>query len=166
MEAAARDPSAKREYAPRAPPQGMGGKGRATNGPGAPRARAGSEIVPGLFVGGSAEAARFSGTKICVLDHAPAGTEFSAHVPIYDAATDRVLPEALDRVSQLIADAQKRGEPVLVFCGHGVRRSPLSVAWHLRRTQQLSLDEAYARLRAVRPIVEDARDWVGDPTGL
>ena len=49
-----------------------------------------------------------------------------------------------------------------MFCGHGVRRSPLAAAWYLHRNENLSLDDAYARIRAVRPKVETAQDWIGN----
>jgi histidinol-phosphate aminotransferase len=125
-----------------------------------------SEVAPGVFVGGRKDASSFSGTRICVLDERPDGIPPATHVPIYDGGSDRIVPKNLDRVAQLVGAARARGEPVLVFCGHGVRRSPLAAAWYLRRTEGLSLDAAYARIRTARPQIETAREWVGDPAGL
>lgn len=50
--------------------------------------------------------------------------------------------------------------------GHGVRRGPLGVAWYLHRAEKLSLDQAYERIRAVRPKIESAREWIGHPEAL
>jgi hypothetical protein len=58
------------------------------------------------------------------------------------------------------------GRPVLVFCGHGIRRGPLAAAWYLHRSEGLTLAEAYTRIRAVRPQIEEAKEWIGDPENL
>jgi protein-tyrosine phosphatase len=87
-------------------------------------------------------------------------------VRIYDEEADRADPKSLDRVADAIAAARARGEPVLVFCGHGIRRSPLAAAWYLHRTEGISLDAAYDRIRAVRPKVEPARKWAGNADAL
>lgn len=83
------------------------------------------------------------------------------HLPVYSEVEERPDRANLDRVTERIAAARARGEPVLVFCGHGVRRSPLAVAWFLHRTQGLTLDEAYARITAARPQVDHVRKWAG-----
>lgn len=125
-----------------------------------------SEIAPGVFVGGWKEALAFEGERFCVLDEKPDDMPKATHIPIYDDRADRPIVENLDRVAEGIQEARKRNEPVIVFCGHGIRRSPMAGAWYLHRYENLSLDEAYDRIRAVRPKVEHARDWVGDPTPL
>jgi len=125
-----------------------------------------SEIAPGVFVGGWNDALGFEGTRFCVLDEAPADMPAGTHVPIYDDATDRPIVGNLDRVARGMHEARSRDQPVLVFCGHGVRRSPMAAAWYLHRYEGLSLDDAYARIREVRPRVEHARDWIGDPAPL
>ncbi|EQD72295.1 dual specificity protein phosphatase 12 [mine drainage metagenome] len=125
-----------------------------------------SEIAPGVFVGGRSDALRFAGAKFCVLDEAPDSMPTATHVPIYDAAADRAVPANLDRLAASIRQARTKGEAVLVFCGHGVRRSPLGAAWYLHTTEGISLDAAYDRIRAVRPKVEHARDWIGNHRNL
>jgi protein-tyrosine phosphatase len=117
-------------------------------------------------VGGWKDAVRFDGARFCVLDEAPADMPPAEHVPIFDGATERADRASLDRLAQAMIAARREGSPVLVFCGHGVRRSPLGAAWYLRRSEGLSLDAAYERLRAVRPQVEHAREWVGNATDL
>ena len=125
-----------------------------------------SEIAPGVFVGGWDDAVRFEGTRFCVLDEAPEVMPPATHVPIYNEAADRADLKNLERLVAAIGTARAKGEPVLIFCGHGVRRSPLGAAWFLHRAEGLSLDAAYERIRAVRPQVERAREWVGDVSDL
>lgn len=118
------------------------------------------EIAPGVFVGGWKDAISFEGQRLCVLDEPP-GTEVPdvVHVPIYDPEHERPLRENLDRLVGLVDSARSRGEPVLLFCGHGVRRGPLAGAWYLHRHDGISLDDAYARLAKVRPQAEPVQQW-------
>jgi protein-tyrosine phosphatase len=126
-----------------------------------------SQIAPGVYVGGWNDAEPFQGTRICVLDEVPDGKiPAEIHVPIYDEKTDRPLRENLDRVAQLVEAARQKNEPVLLFCGHGVRRGSLAGAWYLHRHDGLSLDAAFDRVRAVRPKIQHVKDWVGDWTVL
>lgn len=125
-----------------------------------------TEIAPGVFVGGWKDAASFEGTRFCVLEELPEGLPPATHLPVYDEATGRANRRNLDRLASEIGEARRRGEPVLIFCGHGVRRSPLAAAWYLHRAEQLTLDEAYDRIRRVRRKVETARGWLGDPSSL
>ncbi len=126
-----------------------------------------SEVSPGVFVGGWKDATSFTGTRICVLDEAPAGPmPAEAHVPIYDAGADRPLIANLERAAQLAESARRQESPVLFFCGHGVRRGSLAAAWYLHRHEGISLDAAYERIRAARPQIETAAEWIGDVTPL
>ncbi|MGI0129065.1 MAG: dual specificity protein phosphatase family protein [Thermoplasmata archaeon] len=118
-----------------------------------------SEIAPGLFVGGWSDAESFTGTKFCVLDEAPPDMPPATHVPIYDDGNHQPIVANLDRLAKLIGAARAKDEPVLVFCGHGVRRSPLAGAWYLHRADGLTLDESFDRVRAVRPKIEHVKKW-------
>lgn len=131
-----------------------------------PEAPGPSEIAPGVFIGGWNDALAFDGARFCVLDEAPDDLPAATHVPIYDERTGRANRRNLDRLATEIARARARGASVLVFCGHGVRRSPLAGAWYLHRAEKISLDAAYDRIRAVRPKVEVARAWLGEPSSL
>ena len=125
-----------------------------------------AEIAPGVFVGGWKDAARFDGTRFCVLDKPPEDMPAGTHVRIYDEASDRADRANLDRLAKAIDAARSKGGPVIVFCGHGVRRSPLAAAWYLHRSEQISLDAAYERIRAVRPQIETAAEWIGHVENL
>ncbi len=131
-----------------------------------PKSRSPSEIAPGVFVGGWKDAVGFHGARFCVLDEAPPDMPPATHIPIYDEGSDRADPQSLDRLAEAMRMAHSKGESVLVFCGHGVRRSPLGGVWYLRRTEGLSLDDAYARVQVARPKVEHAREWVGNSREL
>jgi protein-tyrosine phosphatase len=125
-----------------------------------------SEIAPGVFVGGWKDALRFDGARFCVLDEAPDDMPAATHIPIYDSTSGTANLSHLDRLAREVKSAHAKGTPVLVFCGHGVRRSPLAGAWYLHRAENVTLDQAYDRIRSVRPKVEPARDWVDHPENL
>lgn len=124
-----------------------------------PPATNASEVRPGFFVGGWEDAERFDGTKFCVLDEAPPDMPPATHVAIYDGSKRQPIPANLDRLATLIGTARAKQEPVLVFCGHGVRRAPLAGAWYLHRSEGISLDDSFARVRAVRPDIEHVKKW-------
>jgi protein-tyrosine phosphatase len=117
-------------------------------------------------LGGRNDALKFSGRRFCVLDEAPEGMPPGTHVQIYDEDKDAPIVANLDRLATEIAAVRASREPVLLFCGHGVRRSPLAAAWYLHRDQRLPLEEAYDRIRAVRPKIETAREWIGNCSPL
>jgi hypothetical protein len=119
------------------------------------------EIAPGVFLGGWNDALHFSGRRFCVLDEAPDDMPAATHIPIYDDRKDAPIIANLNRLAAEVDSARQTGEPVLVFCGHGIRRSPLAAAWYLHRHEKLPLEEAYTRIRAIRPKVEAANEWIG-----
>jgi len=124
------------------------------------------EIAPGVFVGGWDDAVKFAGKRFCVLDEAPDEMPAGTHVPIYDDAKDAPIVPNLERLAAEMRAARKAGDPVIVYCGHGIRRGPLGAAWYLHRAEKLSLEQAYERIRAVRPKIETAAEWIGHPEGL
>ncbi|MCI4346217.1 MAG: dual specificity protein phosphatase family protein [Thermoplasmata archaeon] len=121
-----------------------------------------SEVAPGVFVGGWKDAESFVGTRFCVLDERPEELDEmpgTTHVPIYDDGSEAPVRANLDRLASLVEAAHGRKEPVLLFCGHGVRRSPLAGAWYLHRSESLPLDEAFARVKTARPGIEHVKEW-------
>jgi dual specificity protein phosphatase-like protein len=122
-----------------------------------------SEVAPGIFVGGWKDAEGFTGAKVCVLDERPeelAELGGATHVPIYDGSKDAPILANLDRVADLMHAAHQEGRPVLVFCGHGVRRGSLGGAWYLHRYERMSLDAAFDRIESVRPQIERPKEWM------
>lgn len=133
----------------------------------APRtAKTPNEIAPGVFLGNWDDAVKFVGTRFCVLDDAPEEMPPSTHVRIYDEKADRADVNGLDRVVAGMKAARAKGDPVLVYCGHGIYRSPLAAAWYLKRTERVSLDEAYRRITALRPKAKPAAGWLGNVAEL
>ncbi|HLM92029.1 MAG TPA: dual specificity protein phosphatase family protein [Thermoplasmata archaeon] len=124
------------------------------------------EIAPGVFLGGWNDALTFTGAKFCLLDEAPEEMPTATHIPIYDEGKDAPVVANLDRLVTEVRSARRAHEPVLIFCGHGVRRGPLGAAWYLHRSEKLPLDAAYDRIRAVRPKIETASEWIGHPQSL
>jgi hypothetical protein len=125
-----------------------------------------SPVSDGVFVGGRTDAPNFEGDRVCVLDEAPDDLPPATHIPVYDGEHDAANVSNLERVVETVRRARAQGRPVLIFCGHGVRRSPLAAAWYLHRTEGLPLSEAYERIRAVRPQIETASEWLGDTSNL
>jgi protein-tyrosine phosphatase len=121
-----------------------------------------SEIAPGVYVGNWKDALEFEGARFCVLDEAPADMPPATHIPIYSEAAGRADRRKLDRLADAMKAARAKATPVLVFCGHGKYRSPLGGAWYLHRAEGIPLDEAYSRVRAVRPGAHRSLDWIGN----
>jgi hypothetical protein len=118
------------------------------------------EIAPGVFLGGWGDAARFEGQRFCVLDEAPEGLPGVRHLAVYDAEHDRPDIGHLEQIAREVRESRDHGSRVLIFCGHGIRRSPLAAAWYLHRYEHLTVAQAYERIRALRPKVELAGDWI------
>lgn len=119
-----------------------------------------------MFVGGWADAVGFEGVRFCVLDEAPEEMPSVTHIRIYDDRSGRGLRSNLDRLAREVDAARATGAPVLVFCGHGVRRAPLAGAWYLHRSEKLPLAEAFERVRAARPKAEPPAAWMGNVASL
>ena len=125
-----------------------------------------SEIAPQVYVGNWEDAQQFDGARFCVLDEAPADMPKATHIPIYDESTDRADSKSLDRLAKAMQEAHAKGQPVLVFCHQGRYRSPLGAAWYLHRTEGLTLEKAFEKVRAARPKAKPASEWVGNYSEL
>jgi len=128
-----------------------------------PETSGATEVAPGVYVGGAGDARGFGGRRVCVRDDPPAKTgPDDLHLPVFDVARGRANRANLDRIAALIEEGRASGQPVLVYCGFGQRRGPLAVAWYLARHERIDLEEAYRRIRKVRPEVETPREWISD----
>src|SRR5579863_8819991 len=113
-----------------------------------------TEIIDNLFVGDSGDArAGFDGLIICVLEEKPVDEPPNAVWMPFDIGTLDVIASIID---QGLADDRR----VLVHCGAGSERAPLTIAWFLNRRRQMSLDAAYELLKRKRPMVRDRRSWL------
>jgi protein-tyrosine phosphatase len=116
-----------------------------------------TEIIDNLFVGGLADAySGFDGLIICVLEKMPDDAPPNATwIPFLADGIN-----SLDMTAGVIERALAEGRRVLVHCGAGSERAPLTVAWFLHRRRAMSLDDAYDLLKRKRPIVQDRRAWL------
>jgi protein-tyrosine phosphatase len=116
-----------------------------------------TEIIENLFVGDLGDAhSGFDGLIICVLDVKPADEPPNATwIPFLAEGIG-----SLDITASVIDSALSGGRRVLVHCGAGSERAPLTVAWFLNRRRAMSLDAAYDLLKGKRPIVQDRRFWL------
>jgi len=116
-----------------------------------------TEIIENLFVGDLGDAVSgFDGLIICVLPDKPFDE-------LPNATWIPFLAEgicSLEMTASVIDNALTTGRRVLVHCGAGSERAPLTVAWFLNRRRAMSLDAAYDLLKRKRPIVQDRRFWL------
>lgn len=117
-----------------------------------------TEIIANLFVGDMVDAkSGFDGLIICMLEEKPLDEPANATwIPFLAEG-----PRSLDIAAGIIDAALAGGRRVLVHCGAGSERAPLTVAWFLHTHRAMTLDEAYAILIDKRPIVQDRRFWIG-----
>ncbi len=128
-----------------------------------------TEILPNLFLGDLADAQRWQGFAITVLEYRPPELPTNVvHIPIVgtnskaDTNPDevQVLFVQLEALVTVVDAAMARGEKVLISCGQGMERSPLAVVWYLFRRRGMSVDEAYRLVKEKRPQVIEHQEWL------
>ena len=126
-----------------------------------------TEILPNLFLGDLADAKRWQGFAITVLEYRPPELPTNVvHIPIVDtnnhANSDetRALFVQLEALVTVVDTAMDRGEKALVSCGQGMERSPLAVVWYLFRRRGMSVEEAYRLVKQKRPQVIEHLEWL------
>lgn len=131
-----------------------------------------TEILPGLWVGtefSCVPACELGYTTLCLLRH-PCGCKNCHHIPLaietplgaVEGVKMSRINEAVDWIRHNWSDEGRR---VLVHCAAGIERSPLVMAHFLASYfSGVDLDEAYAWIRKLRPIVQDRRAWIRDDT--
>jgi protein-tyrosine phosphatase len=72
----------------------------------------------------------------------------------------KAQPARLDEAADWIHAELAKGQRVLVHCGAGLERSPLTIAWYLKKYHGMNLDRAYAEIRLARPQVYDRQSWL------
>lgn len=124
---------------------------------------AASEILSNLYLGGITDAEGFEGERLCVLEEVKnyrqsdwAGAKW---IPVHkDGVVSR---EKIAEAGRFITERLDAGARLLVHCGAGMERSPLTVAcWLVSSGKQPDLDAAYAFLKERRPMVADRRKWL------
>jgi len=66
----------------------------------------------------------------------------------------------LNALADIINIALKSGERVLVHCGAGIERSPLTIVYYLWKYKGYTLMGAYEHVIGIRQIVQDRSYWL------
>jgi protein-tyrosine phosphatase len=86
-------------------------------------------------------------------DHSWQGQDCYLHVQLFDRTSERITP-FFDNVWTFIDNALAKETNVMIFCQHGISRSVTLALSYMMRSEQLSLGQAFAKLRAARPEAE------------
>jgi len=120
-------------------------------------------VLPGLWIGDASScpvAHEVGFNSLCVLED-PCGTPHCHHVRILSLKDGAAMPELLEAAADVIDRRWANlNPPLLVHCGAGVERSPLTVVWWMRRRFGLDFDTSYEWLQKLRPCVADRRMWI------
>jgi protein-tyrosine phosphatase len=142
-----------------------------------------TEVIPDLYLSGYGEWPEYVydptwGTVLCMLETCvqPGFTDAvppnTIHLPLLvkeqtqsriDGESPRASVSRLNDAAEIIDNVRGQGERVLVHCGGGMERSPLTVAWYLvkhHREEFPDLDAAYDYIKRLRPIVQDRQSWL------
>jgi protein-tyrosine phosphatase len=124
-----------------------------------------NEIISNLYLGDIQDAQDFrenfpNAVIICVLENRPENEPFKAyHIPII-TESGHVHTEQLDHISFFIEALLDKHEKVLIHCAAGLERSPLTIAYFLKYSKGISLEEAYAMVKNERPQIFDRSIWL------
>ena len=77
-------------------------------------------------------------------------------MPWHDENDLQMLNDALNFMDHAI----RAGGKIIVICGGGVERSPLTVLAYLHRKEGLSIEEAYSVLKSKRPVCDINLSWL------
>jgi hypothetical protein len=128
-----------------------------------------SHIFDNLYLSGIIAASTFDGHRLYVHEDPPHYTGHCIHLPILvkkpNSMSDRTGAvasiEALNDAADIIEDHVNRYENLLVHCKGGVERSPLAIAWYLKRCGKYpTLEKAYEFLKSKRPVVSNRLFWL------
>lgn len=116
-----------------------------------------SEVVPGLYVGGlgGVTAALEKQCAILGVRHLKCDAD-TQWVPILVGNHKQNLNTAAEIIETML----HTGQSVFVHCWAGVERAPLTVAWFLHTRLGMTLDEAYALVKAKHWPTQDRRKWI------
>ena len=118
-----------------------------------------------LWLGNLEDAKGAYDERLCVLEGLINYRGLTWHVPVLRPFEEdpkmRASRRQLDLAADLISKRLHAGIKLLVHCGAGVERSPLTCAWYLVNYEgHASLNLAYDYLRSHRNIVQDRQTWL------
>lgn len=115
-----------------------------------------------LWLGNKVAARSFQGDVLCVLEepHCEQTTR-SGYTHCHIMRDGHARRDSLDAAAEHIQAELEAGKMLLVHCGAGMERSPLTIAWWMCRTGQVvNFPKAYEVLRSIRPIVQNREGWI------
>jgi protein-tyrosine phosphatase len=124
------------------------------------------EVVTNLWLGDLMDANAWGHARLNVLEGPVTYStphQHDTHIAILDLAkTPPAQPTWLDAAASHIGSyCIVGGNPLLVHCAAGIERSPLTIAWFLRKSGRFTtLNSAYSYLQGLRPVVADRREWL------
>lgn len=140
-----------------------------------------TEVIPDLYLSGYGEWPEYAydpewGTALCMLEDCvqPGFTDAplpnTIHLPLLNRDAQQFVGQPVASVHMLERAAKRihqyhdeMGGRVLVHCGAGMERSPLTIAWYLVKYHGdvfPDLDAAYDYIKRLRPIVQDRQSWL------
>lgn len=119
------------------------------------------KVAPRLYVGNFEACSVFDGFCINVTER-PCVNDHCTHMRIMGVskeswASKDVLTQITGLVSALLLNTDKN---VLLHCYVGMERSALAATWFLHQTEGLSLQDAFAKVKAGRDIAADRLFWL------
>jgi len=124
-----------------------------------------NKIIENLYVGSIHDAIQFRQDKmdaviLCVLENRPDDEPFKAyHIPII-TESGHVHMDQLDHIAFFLETLLDKETECLVHCAAGIERSPLAVAYYLKYSKGISIEEAYQIVKQGRPQTQDRRVWL------
>jgi len=129
-----------------------------------------SEIIENLFVGNCTAGHDFSkntdGVVIDVRDYCVDAPKMNSEYhyqclfPEEDQFCHVVSIKNLDKIADLIEKKLKQGKRVIVNCGAGMERSPLTIAWYLYRKKGMGFRNAYQFVKDKHRATRDVECWL------
>lgn len=118
-----------------------------------------------LYLGDQADGDAFDGERLCVLEHEESYSVRRMCIPILTVPNGQgglyASRQQLDKAANYITATLQNGQDLIVHCGQGVERSPLTVAWWFVKIGAFpTLEAAYGVLATVRHVIQDRRHWL------
>lgn len=126
------------------------------------------EILPNVWLGDKLDAYGLRDNDrwklICVLEQKPPEFKNTSNViwlPVLSIVEgeQRAPVQNLNRITNQIDSLLRQGFKVLIFCGAGLERSPLAVAWYIHLKFFIDEFEAYNWILKFRH-VSNKTDWI------